>query len=249
MIGDDIFCLKYKRGGELKQLNIRSRNACGLYDTIEAVQEELTENPQDDTEEEHYASSDKPEKAKVAPPLSTDAPSLARGQADSGTSDDHSRRSSTADSEEAVALYDIDHLPPRSRAPSLAPVPEGPCDVTLLPPAATESSDRTDPSASSSSVVEMAEDAGSDSEDPAIPTLPSAAEFHRALSKKNSGLGTDSSDTAATTEEDSPRVARKQSSQSVDSGDTSKPKKSRLNKKKKKMRPVHKTTSVDALPL
>lgn len=52
MIGDDIFCLKYKREGEMKQLNIRSRNASGLYDTIEAVHEEITENPQEESEED-----------------------------------------------------------------------------------------------------------------------------------------------------------------------------------------------------
>jgi hypothetical protein len=52
MLDSETFSLKYKRDGEMKQMNLKCRNAAGIYDAIEAVFEEFSENPPSDDEEE-----------------------------------------------------------------------------------------------------------------------------------------------------------------------------------------------------
>eukprot|EP01122_Echinamoeba_exundans_P013956 TRINITY_DN620_c0_g2_i2.p1 TRINITY_DN620_c0_g2~~TRINITY_DN620_c0_g2_i2.p1 ORF type:complete len:655 (+),score=160.79 TRINITY_DN620_c0_g2_i2:213-2177(+) len=296
MIGDDIFCLKYKRDGEMKQLNIRSRNASGLYDTIEAVHEEVTENPQEESEEDKRTlikkkSSRSKMKAgiaktasKLAPlpsPLPTSTPAAAApdttatvttpsAAANQGTSSADNSSQDSGDAEESqsqsqsgmglsrsessgeVAFHTIDNLPPRSRSASTTSDVSSTRDLPGLPANDIESSDRTDPSGSgsgsgsgsdseddSSVVDDFADDgAGSDSEEPPMmPSLPSAEEYIRSLSRKSSGTTT----SETLDEESGAKLTKKVSTQSVDDGDHKK------KKRTKKPKTVQKTVSADAL--
>lgn len=53
MADDDLLTLRYHKGSDgMKQLNLKCKNASGIFDALEAVFEQYTEDPPSDEEEE-----------------------------------------------------------------------------------------------------------------------------------------------------------------------------------------------------